>query len=87
MLFSVASSGSQLLNHLLGQQLRVCGMTQCLAEAGRASSPQPVPEQTRLCAGQLKGALWLFRALHRTCFVGCCGAGLCSCGSTELVLS
>lgn len=76
--------GAFLLPSAAGSISRARGMTPCLAEAGRAGGPRPAPEQAGLCAGRLKGALWLLRArraprlLHRTLFVGvtwCWGGG------------
>lgn len=68
--------GAFLLPSAAGSISRARGMTPCLVEAGRAGGPRPAPEQAGLCAGQLKGALWLLwarrapRLLHRTLFVG-----------------
>lgn len=68
--------GAFLLPSAAGSISRARGMTPCLAEAGRAGGPRPVPEQAGLCAARLKGALWLLwarrapRLPHRTLFVG-----------------
>lgn len=54
---AVSRAGSPSPGPLAGAGLAapVGGMTQCLAEAGRAGGgPQPAAEQARLCAGRLK---------------------------------